>query len=211
MAASVGLELLNSAERDRLQRLQVQADRIAYAVAHGLLRKILAQRLAAPFRGDFLRGAMGKPGLPPPGGIEFNLTHSRGLVAVAVCRDVPVGVDVEDLSRPVDSRELSWQVLSDAERVELGLAGWQSSDFLRHWVMKEALSKAAGQGLQSDFRTLTLSGNPLRIVALPQGFGETASWSTDSVEVDTHLITVAARHSAPVWCWHAVSESLDLV
>ena len=193
---------LSVAERDRMARFHFERDRAAYAVAHGLLRRVLGRDLAGSYSGDFVLGPHGKPALAGTAGPHFNLSHAHGMVAVAICPAAPVGVDVEDLSRPLDGRALAASVLSRREMAALDRSGWQSGDFLARWVTKEALAKAAGYGLHADFREICLAGDPLAIVALPADFTACGPWSVSQTVVGGHIIAAAVNGADASWTYH---------
>lgn len=194
--------LLSPVERERMARLRFDRDRAAFATAHGLLRRVLGSSPDAAYSGDFVRGGSGKPALPPPGLLQFNLSHAQGMVAVALCQVAAVGVDVEPMSKPLDAQGLAASVLAGPEIAELEATGWQIEDFLARWVMKEALAKAHGSGLQTDFRQILLCDKPLRIAALPPEFGAATEWSTSLQRIEGHVLCAAVRWPDAVWRWH---------
>lgn len=90
-----------------------------------------------------LRDAQGRPHLPQ--GPDFNLSHSGGLVALALGWEVRLGLDLEEV-RPLPLEDFR-STLSQAEWRELeGLPRpWER--FLELWTAKESVLKAQGQGL----------------------------------------------------------------
>ena len=198
---------LSLAEKARMARFHFGHDRAAFATAHGLLRLALGRYLSAPYAGDFILGKHGKPELPGALRLRFNLSHSRGIVVAAVSPKLEVGIDVEPLSRQIDGRQLAANVLSQDESADLAATGRRSEDFLPRWVMKEALAKATGQGLQADFRQISLGGNPLGILHLPKDFGPKDGWSTDTRVIEGHIATAAACHPDVGWRWHRVTDA----
>lgn len=134
-------------ELARAARFKVESARTEYLVARLLLRRLLAEHLGtAP--GPFIHGPQGKPALPG-GGIEFNLSHSRGRVLVALCADRPVGVDAERLDPAIDPVALARIGLPEVDVTAL-LAVQQEARcalFYRLWTRHEACLKALGSGL----------------------------------------------------------------
>jgi 4'-phosphopantetheinyl transferase len=116
----------------------------------------------------------GRPRLAGGGGLDFSVSHSGDLIAVAVVRDRrhdgpadrAVGVDVEQV---VALREpsLPRTVLSAAEYAAFDRCQADSkvTAFFRYWVRKEAVLKATGDGLTVPLSQLTVSG-PDRPAAL---------------------------------------------
>jgi len=150
--APAHLAILSDSERDRRERFRIPADRWMYGISHALLRMVLAHYGTGPPESlKFSRGAHGKPALDGAGGstdLEFNLTHTKGLAAVAVARGRPVGVDAEREDRPIGEL-LASRIFSEQER--RALHGKSPEDRLRRmarlWTLKEAYVKALGVGL----------------------------------------------------------------
>ena len=146
--------LLDSTERARSQQFKQPADRRAYVLAHALRRIALAQALqVAPAALSFSSDHRGKPLLRVPhnSGIFFSHAHSRALVACAVTRIGPVGIDVacaQDGSADLDL--LAGLVdLPDARRREAEIGADPAQQFLFYWSALEAFWKAVGCGLSS--------------------------------------------------------------
>ena len=79
----------------------------------------------------------GKPYLP--GGPHFSLSHSGGMVLLAVCDENPIGCDVEPTDRVVRNEE--------AIRRKIAQPGDEALPFLQLWVKHEAVLKS---GLGGD-------------------------------------------------------------
>lgn len=144
---------LDSAEQERARRKQTVQSRHAYAVAHVCLREILAAETGGDPREILFaprRSEAGKPALVDGAeGLSFNLSHTQGLIVVAVARNREVGVDVEWLSRSVRAAPLSQRYFTESERSELESAPYDARTqcFLRLWTRREAHAKMTGEGL----------------------------------------------------------------
>jgi phosphopantetheinyl transferase len=96
-------------------------------------------------------GPKGKPSIP--GAVQFSIAHSRGVCAVAVGRNEPLGVDLESTKESFRDRTLLSRFLHERER-EFLAASENSDRFeldcLRCWTRKEAFVKAIGSGLTED-------------------------------------------------------------
>lgn len=79
---------------------------------------------------------------------RFNITHTDGLVALAIAR-APIGVDVEWLARPGRTVELAERYFAPTEVAALfALPEARRRDrFFDLWTLKEAYIKARGLGL----------------------------------------------------------------
>ena len=152
-------QLLCAEEQDRCLRFVFDRDRHTYLVARSLLRKVLSRyRPVPPQTWRFVVNDYGKPRIdaPPKGGeIQFNVTHTRGLVALAVAHQRAVGVDAEHVERSVQWRPLVRDVLADQEADYLASVpeAEQRRVFFRFWTLKEAYIKGCGKGLSIPLKS----------------------------------------------------------
>jgi len=149
---------------------------------------------AAPARVRFELDPEGRPFAP--GGPDFNIAHSRGLIACAVATGpYRVGVDVEAWGRRVRAAALAERFFAPTERALLapleGAAHAQA--FFSLWTLKEALLKATGEGLRRPLAEVafTLSPQPQRV---DPGAGE-GPWSFAlCAPTDAHRLALAWAH-----------------
>nr|WP_255699726.1 4'-phosphopantetheinyl transferase superfamily protein [Jiella avicenniae] len=82
-------------------------------------------------------------------GLVFNLSHTRGLVALAVGKDCDLGVDVEWISRENELARLCDRYFAPGEAayVRAGEGAELTERFFAFWTLKEAYIKARGMGL----------------------------------------------------------------
>lgn len=139
-------------------------------LSRGLVRWILTKYTGvAPADLLFDREPRGKPRivpstLPTPP-LEFNVTHTRGLLGVAVAAPgTPVGVDAELAARTprrgalaVARRHFSPADVAALEAVPAGPA--RDAEFVALWTLKEAYVKATGDGIARG----GLASAPLRL------------------------------------------------
>ena len=78
----------------------------------------------------------------------ISLSHTPGLVACAVSLDGSIGIDVESW-RERDFVALAQYAFGQLEREEISQNG--ISAFYRIWTLREAIAKAAGNGIFSTF------------------------------------------------------------
>ena len=145
--------LLGTQELARMERMHFARDRRRDLVARALVRTVLS-RYAAPeprewvFRAD----VHGRPRIanPPPGpGIEFNLSHSGGLVVLGVGTGCALGVDVESISRNTDTDRLDRYFAPREREALLELPEAQRRRrFFELWTLKESYLKARREGLR---------------------------------------------------------------
>jgi 4'-phosphopantetheinyl transferase len=124
----------------------------ARRTAHDFLKQVLARctgRSAEAVR--FTQNRYGRPELAPgvtDQPVRFNLSHTGGLAVCAVTLSHDIGVDVEQLERPVNltiaERFFSKQEADVLSRAEASL---KQPFFFRFWTLKESYAKATGRGL----------------------------------------------------------------
>ena len=146
---------LSGDERSQAGAFAFDRDRATYVAAHAMLRRVLREALGGE-EPRLMRSRLGRPELMPRrhGGSapSFNLTHTRGFAACAILQGAPVGIDAEDLRRPIDIAEMAARWYAPPERRLLDqLAAEQRSEmFFRIWTLKEAILKATGHGLRIE-------------------------------------------------------------
>ncbi|MCX7899762.1 MAG: 4'-phosphopantetheinyl transferase superfamily protein [Methylocystis sp.] len=118
----------------------------------------------APRDWRFAAGAHGKPYLvDAPIDLRFSLSHTRGMVAVAIAKGAEIGVDVEGPRGVSDAMKLAERYFTTPE-VAL-LRDTPEGDarreiFLRIWTLKEAVIKAVGEGLVFGLERFSVRTDP---------------------------------------------------
>jgi len=144
--------VLTDAERARFARVLSAEGRTTRIAARAAARLVLAGRLGLPpARVPIEVGDSGKPRIEGTRSPAFNVSHTRGLVAVAVADEGDVGVDVEQL-RARDVERLTRRSLArvETEFVNAAAAGERLRRFYDVWTAKEAWLKARGTGIAFD-------------------------------------------------------------
>jgi len=184
-------EYLSPDERKRADRFRFAVHRNRFIVGRGILRVILGRYGGfPPERLQFNYGANGKPELRAPdeggrrtgGALHFNLAHSEAVGVLAVTQTGPVGVDVEQVRRLPEFKELVSQFFSPREAAEFSQLPWeqQPTAFFNLWTRKEALLKAMGEGIAHSLDRVEVSflpGEPARVLSLPAGRRAGSEWS----------------------------------
>lgn len=201
---------LSAEERVRIARFIRPQDRVSTAAAHCLKRLLLGRALTRnPQDLVFSTIVGGKPVVMDEKGpasatpsaplLEFSLSHTDGMAALAMSRFRPVGIDVEAVDRrPVEidliHRALGAEAASRLGRLK-GLARQRA--FLAAWTIREAAAKADGRGLSLDPEALRpMSGGRLAVEA-PGG----TIWQIRSLPLGhAHLGAVAASPAQAIRC-----------
>jgi len=160
--------LLSRDEHERMARFRFETDRNNFLFYRSMLRVLLASYLGTPpAELCFAYSAHGKPSLAAPSGrLEFNLSHSHGIVLFAFSQGRRVGVDVEYTRRDLNVQEIAGRFFSTAENCALTQCADMYDAFFHCWTRKEAFVKARGEGLSCPLDSFDVSVAPEEEVSL---------------------------------------------
>jgi 4'-phosphopantetheinyl transferase len=181
-------QVLPDAEIARLADFRAESPRRLHLLARGLQRSMLSQLLpgTAPRDWRFERSASGRPSLSDAHrlDVDFNIAHTRGLVAMALGRGVRIGIDVERFERR-RSLEIARRYFSAREIAALEAlpADAQPRRFVALWTLKEAYLKAIGTGIAGGLGSMTFE------------------WCGDALTFERASDADAARWRFHQWPW----------
>jgi 4'-phosphopantetheinyl transferase len=193
---------LDAAERTQSARFVMPRHRVQYVAAHTLARAALSTAVATPPSAwQFAYEHAGaKPvahlaGAPAP--VSFSLSHSEGLVGVAVCpgAGILLGFDIEALTRTgaeevaryFHPAESAWLLSLPPTKRSAGL--------LRLWTLKEAFIKATGDGLKQDLAEFWFDGARPFIRFAPALAQAPADWHFEQRMIgERHVAACGVRH-----------------
>ena len=198
------LAVLDPMEQVKAARFRSLDDRQSYIAAHALTRLLLSGWLGSPAAAlRFTAGPDGKPeiddgsGTPP---LRFNLSHTRGMVALAVSRHHAVGVDVEAIDSQRLSLDFAAQAFAPSEADylrQLPATAFPEAGFA-FWTLKEAYAKATGRGLTSPFDAFAFSLDPMAIRFSAAIADDPARWLFRQWKPScSHILSLALRHDCP--------------
>jgi 4'-phosphopantetheinyl transferase len=173
---------LDVIEQARADRFHFTEDGNTYIAAHALNRALLAWAGGLPASAwRFITAHFGKPQIDPILGvprIQFNLSHTRGVVACAISLDRAVGVDVEVVDETRDVLRFAEHAFSPAEITLLRAAAplERPAIFNRIWTLKEAYIKAKGQGLNCPLCSFGVTLDPPGIQLVTKREDTAANW-----------------------------------
>lgn len=150
--------LLSDDEVEQEGRFYFADDRKRYLVTRAMVRMVLSRYARiAPERWAFSKNAYGRPVIADAivdaevqaRDLSFNLSHTRGLIALAVTRGRELGIDVENIARRPISLEVADRFFSPVEAADLARVApdRQQHRFFEYWTLKESYIKARGMGL----------------------------------------------------------------
>lgn len=157
------LSILDEREKYVYNRYLLAQKKVEFLVGRYMLKNLLAYLLGRkPGSIYFNQNKYGKLCLEDTlqdkrqGKIEFNLSHSHGMVACAVVLEHEVGIDTErldgnllDVAKRVFAPGEVEYIFNHEERFQNDVA-------YRIWTLKEAYIKAKGIGLSMDLRSFNV-------------------------------------------------------
>lgn len=127
--------------------------------ARQLLRRLLGEELGCrPGEVPLAIDRYGKPYLAGHPGPAFNLSHSTGLIVVAIAMNGQVGIDIEPLRTRVEPLTGAGSILAPEEQQALAALpdSLRPAAFQWYWTAKEAYVKARGLGMRLAFDRFTV-------------------------------------------------------
>jgi 4'-phosphopantetheinyl transferase len=193
--------ILSAEERARHARFVFPAHQHLYLVAHALVRTALSQYAPVePEAWTFRIGPHGRPEVAGPAGVpplRFNLSHTAGLIAVAVMLEADLGIDVEGIDARASRLEIAGRYFSPAETADLHLlpAERQPRAFVEYWTLKEAYIKATGLGLSMPLTSFAFTlGDPPSISFRSPDHGDPSAWHFARLDLSpNHLAALAVK------------------
>jgi 4'-phosphopantetheinyl transferase len=199
--------LLSSDEIRRADRYLREDSRVAFTIAHAVLRRLLSGYSdVAPQDWSFVAGEHGRPEIDTPAahrGLRFNLSHTRGLIAFVFASGIDCGIDVEETERLADPAKLAKRVFAASERedFEAQAPDLRRRRFHEYWTLKEAYIKATGFGLARPLREFAfrIGGDGAVAIRFDSSIDDdTAAWQFECRRpTPAHQLAVALRVGAP--------------
>ncbi|NKC11643.1 MAG: 4'-phosphopantetheinyl transferase superfamily protein [Gammaproteobacteria bacterium] len=184
---------LRAHDRTRADRFVVERARRLFVVAHRTVDFALTQAgLDYPV---IATGNHGKPYLSHHPDVHFNLSHTEGMIAVAVARHVSIGVDVERRpERTHDLAAIAARVFTPSEQATMTVSADPVTIFTQFWTAKEAIMKATGLGFHLPAKDIELTVPGPQLRRLPPAHADASTWWLHAEAIgDTWLALAAPR------------------
>ena len=118
---------------------------LKYKVEETRKEKLVSLYLKKKYIGDFY---LSKDDKPLSNDKYFNISHSKGVVALALSNDCPIGLDIEVIRDYKD--DLAKYISTDEEYEYIK----DNKSFFEIWTSKEALVKCLGSGLKDNVKNI---------------------------------------------------------
>ena len=160
---------LDDRDRERAARFHFPGDRARFVLGRGLLRNCLAPYLdRAPEAIELAYTPRGRPVLPHDDTLQFSISHTQDLVALALTDGARIGIDLEAVQTHPDLPDLAERIFSKADLAtfEALPASEKLPAFHRVWTRKEAYLKARGEGIAERLQQISVSMGPEVVITL---------------------------------------------
>lgn len=191
------LRLVLGRDWHRYQNFTQPRMRERFAASRLLLRHTAAAILrTAPHLVDLSYQPGGRPYVRGCDQIDVSLSHTEEMMVVGITRTGRVGVDVERADRRLAHTGSESQACTPYEKARLDAGGEarRNDTMVRLWTLKEAYSKALGQGLRFRFTEFgfALDGEDTWLVR-PDGTRASGSeWTFGTFPVGDRYVVSAA-------------------
>ncbi len=158
-------QFLDEAEKQRAARYKFDIHRFRFISGRGKLREVLARVVKCqPEEVIFGSGEFGKPYIKQTdksNNIQFNVSKSSAMGAVAISQGMQIGLDIEQIKHNGIS---DCDLIVEKEFTDDEIKWYQQHDsknrliaFYALWTCKEAYLKALGSGLNDSLDRFTVS------------------------------------------------------
>lgn len=163
--------VLTNTEKERALRFHFERDRHRWVRGRAWIRQELGRTLQQSADSVII---LTEPGgrlyLPEHPGFDFNLSHTGGWIALGICQESRLGVDLETVDPTFPALEIATEFFLPEECEWIAQGGVER--FFHLWTAKEALMKATGRGmsLPPDKILVTIrDGLPASVTNLENG------------------------------------------
>lgn len=161
--------LLSPLEQATASRRRAGRTREHFAIGRTCLKILLGNALGVdPGQLILAQGPHGKPEIPTLNGncLQFNVSHAKDTILIALSRQTPVGVDVEYIDLATDIMEVAHANFTENETASLAAIAdpeIRRRAFYIYWTRKEAIVKTDGRGLLLPLTSFDVAGESMHL------------------------------------------------
>lgn len=186
-------------KREKLNRFRFDIDRKIGLYSELLTRCLICMRSGLQFNDIIIKtNEAGKPYLASFPYYEYNISHTRNAVAVALS-DAPIGIDIERI-RDIDIN-IAHDIFTDNELAYLfSKENDYKQRFFTLWTKKEALIKYGGKGLPSNLKSFDVTESlPATSISTITADEYVISICSDKKFCEKDLIKITEAELAEMW------------
>jgi 4'-phosphopantetheinyl transferase len=140
----------------------------------------------------FKKDIHGKPSIEQED-LYFNISHSKNIVSIAICKKAPIGIDVQKIKKY--SEGVAKRVFHKVEAEEYLKCDDQSIYFFDTWSKKEAAVKATGRGIKTGLTSFNV-----------QSLADGSSLMLDEQELYLQSISIKEGFSSAIAVNHEITD-----
>lgn len=197
-------ELLSATEKEEESRFYFARDRHRYLVTRSLVRTVLSRYACVdPKDWVFATNAYGRPHIvntqATNGRLSFSVSHTLGLIVVAVAKGCSLGVDVENFAAHDVSIDIADHYFAPQEVAALHEMSYhqQRYRFFQYWILKESYIKARGMGFSLPLDTFSFhfaDDHTVDLAINPELGDDSSRWQLWQFQpTSEHLLAVCAE------------------
>jgi 4'-phosphopantetheinyl transferase len=142
-------KIITAYEADQAEKFFYIEDKLRCIIGRMITRQAISKFMGIrPCNVKLRIDRRGKP-YCENGNIYFNISHSKDCVAVVFHKE-PAGIDVEHINEKLEWKDIAESVFNKRECASL-IETNEVEKFFMLWVYKEAIAKAYGCGLETEF------------------------------------------------------------
>lgn len=191
--------LLSDDERSKKDRFLFAPLRRDYLLTRALARTVLSEKLSIPAPElRFGANEYGRPHVLGHPRLSFNISHTDGLIVLAVAQMGEIGVDVERLGTGRASSQVAEFSFTAEEAAALRACAPAQRDeaFVSYWTLKESYMKARGTGFAtspSSFAFDLSTERAIRFIPPRDDTGDSSTHFCLFQPLDSHLCALCVR------------------
>lgn len=198
--------LLTSDEMIRKNRFHFQKHRQLYLITRAMEKDLLSRYSGIAMAELVLkRNAYGKPMLQQnsrgSSRLHYNISHTEGLIVLALCKGRQIGVDVESTQRKIGYQSIIQSYFSNAEVDDIEQQTTEqkkNNRFYDYWTLKEAYIKGIGKGLSTALQNIQFKlSHDNKISCIDNNSTEHGAWQQYLFTADhAHTIAVSVASTS---------------
>ncbi len=205
--------IISASEMESVKRFRFEERQREALLTRALARVALSKCIGCdPHECRFNMSSEGRPFLEnAPQRVDFNISHSAGCVVIAFSKYAQVGIDTESYARADEIAEIAPRVLTGKETAAADALKNEARNrrLVELWALKEAWSKASGDGVGADFLSIEFEIPSAKKEAVTSNAG--SGWRFALVDVfKTHATALAVWTTADTLSVNTV-DGLELI
>jgi 4'-phosphopantetheinyl transferase len=182
---------LDQRDRERAGQFRFEEDHARFVLGRCLVRKCLGLYLRRNAETiELAYTDRGRPLLANDETVQFSISHTHDLVAIALTAGAQIGIDLEYVQPDLNFVELAARIFSqdDLQTFQALSPREMPAAFFRAWTRKEAYLKARGEGIGERLRQVSVSWEAEEVGPVRDLENPTPAWRLLALPVPVNYI-----------------------